>query len=884
VAVTVPAQHRLADEGARPPFVPRPELERAVAAALEEGSGVQLVGEAGMGKTRLALRALEDRPGLVASCATLRVPTARDVLATLLQQATPYPADLVHLLRGGSAGPGSTVDEQLLLRAAGQRIATLDPPVTVLVDDAELLEEADATTLAGVAATSGRPWLFASRRALEALPLAVIEVPGLAPEEARGLLELHLPGAPDELSATVLDRAGSSPMLLEQCARLLLENGALQLVDGRVRIRSSSRAEEIPSSMRAFVAGRLDLLAAEEAELLGVAAVLGTQAELPLLQFLAGERAPLLQGLVARGLLRPVRDELGQDCLRFSHALVREGAYERVQLADRVATHRAAAEWYAVLPVSQVLESQAFHLEQAVQLQEPDCDLLRRTVEAMVLFARSIEEERTLVARQTLLRARVLVESRRECVIDGLDLDLALASVCFIAGLEQEATEAAHRAVALAEDRGDVRATAEAHLHLGRVVIDADPQRSLAELDRAAAAYAEAGDLGGEARVEIARGFVRQHHEGQAQQLAGLERSYHLAMRSADTRLQASCAQQLAMHHAFSTGRQSFEEWAERARDMSRRDDLALEPRLRVALACLQMYGLDPVQGQGPAEDALASGRELGLRDVYANALIAALDLAVVGGDAEAAWAVLAEARQFAATRPSPWWSLEYDLEEARLLSRAGDQEAAQRLLEGVAAHEMAANRVLQHDLAEARAWIALERGRFGEARALAAGAVAIDLETGEKVPQLRPRLLELVATVAAGHNVALSTIADLRSMSRETGLGTIAQLATRWLYVDELTRGWSIDLHMLEPCEVVECRALDLEIEALSSRRWDVLLDAAEVWAELGATVWRARALLWHSELTGSPNPEADELLRALQSPDDVAELLRSQVRGLRS
>ena len=120
--------------------------------------------------------------------------------------------------------------------------------------------------------------------------------------------------------------------------------------------------------------------------------------------------------------------------------------------------------------------------------------------------------------------------------------------------------------------------------------------------------------------------------------------------------------------------------------------------------------------------------------------------------------------------------------------------------------------------------------------------------------------------------------------MSRDTGLGTIAQLATRWLYVDELTRGWSIDLHMVQPCEVVECRALDLEIEAFRARSWDGFLEAAPVWAELGTTIWQARALLWHSELTGSPTTEADEVLQALQSPDDVAELLRSQVRGLRS
>jgi hypothetical protein len=855
-----------------------------VAAALDEGSGAQLVGEAGMGKTRLALHVLEGRASLVASCATLRLPTGRDVLGVLLQQVTPYPTDLVHLLGGGSAGPGSIVDEQLLLRAAGKRIATLDPPVTVLVDDVELLQEADAAALAGVAAASGRPWLFASRRLLDAIPLPVIEVPGLTPDEARGLLELYLPGAPDELSATLLSRAGDSPMLLEQCARLLLENGALRVVNGAAQLVSAQHVEELPRSMRAFVSGRLDLLPSEEGDLLGVAAVLGMQPELPLLQFLAGDRAPLLQSLVGRGLLRPLRDELGQDCLRFSHSLLREAAYERVALADRVATHRAAAEWYAVLPVSQVLESQAFHLEQAVVLQEPDCDLLRRTVEAMVLFARSIEEERTRTSRETLMRARVLVESRPECAIDVLALDLALASVSFLAGLEDEVSAAAGRALGLAEDRGDVRARAEAHLHLGRAVLYSDPERSLAEFDRAAAAYAEAEDQGGQARVEIERGFVRQHDHGIAQQLAGLERSYHIAMRSADTRLQARCAQQLAMHHAFSTGRQEFETWAERARDMSRRDDLGLEPRLAVAESALASYELDAPRGRATALEALRVGRELGLIDAYANALITALDLAVVEGDVTESRALLAEARDFAATRTSPWWSLQYDLEEARLLSRVGEQGVAQRLLAGVAAHELATNRVLQHDLAELRAWVALERGRFGEARALAAEAVAIDLENGERVPQLRPRLIELVATVAAGGNVALSTIADLRALSRDTGLGTIAQLATRWLYVDELTRGWSVDLHGVQTCDVTECRALDLEIEALSSRRWDLLLEGAAVWAELGTTVWQARALLWHSELTGAPAPEADAILTALDSPDGLAELLRAQVRGLRS
>ncbi|HUR15197.1 MAG TPA: hypothetical protein VM097_11970, partial [Mycobacteriales bacterium] len=124
--MTVPARHAVVDEcaqGARAVFVPRPALERAVATALQDGRGAQLVGEAGMGKTRLAERVLDDTSSLAVSCSEVRNPTARDLLAVLLMQLDPPPSDLVHLLRGGSAGAGSTADEALLLKASGHRIA-----------------------------------------------------------------------------------------------------------------------------------------------------------------------------------------------------------------------------------------------------------------------------------------------------------------------------------------------------------------------------------------------------------------------------------------------------------------------------------------------------------------------------------------------------------------------------------------------------------------------------------------------------------------------------------------------------------------------------------------------------------------------------------------
>ena len=338
------------------------------------------------------------------------------------------------------------------------------------------------------------------------------------------------------------------------------------------------------------------------------------------------------------------------------------------------------------------------------------------------------------------------------------------------------------------------------------------------------------------------------------------------------------------MHQAFAMGRPGFDAWAAHARDVSRRDDVGLEPRLDLAEAGLAMFELDPVSGLEPARRALSAGRDLGLGHVYHNSLVATLDLLTLDGSLDDAAALLPEAREYATKYTTSWLDLQFDLLEARLRSRLGEPQAAQLLLDKVAAHDLAGQAVLRRDLAEARAWVALERGRFGEARALAAEALIVDDELGEKCAPLRPRLVNLVASAAAGETVPLGTIATLRQQARETGLGTIAQLATRWLYVDELTRGWTVDLHGLVECGVVECRALDLEIEALSTGSWSLLARAAEVWAELGTTVWRARALIWHSELTGTPSPEADELLATLEAPADLATTFRAQVRDLRS
>jgi hypothetical protein len=308
-----------------------------------------------------------------------------------------------------------------------------------------------------------------------------------------------------------------------------------------------------------------------------------------------------------------------------------------------------------------------------------------------------------------------------------------------------------------------------------------------------------------------------------------------------------------------------------------------LEPRLALAQAFLASFDTDPVTGLHHARAAFAAGRDLGLRDVRVNALVFLLDHLLLNGELDELDSVLATGRPFAQRRPSPWVGLQLDLIEARALLRRGRSTAAVELLNAVAAHPLSENLVLRRDLAEARSWVALERGRWSEAHDLARHAIELDEAADERCSVLRPRLIHLVAGCAMRRQVPLGDVAALREGSRSTGLTTIAALASRWVLVDDLTHGWSVDLHGLQPSQVIEARALDAEIAALSTREWDGLLAAADVWSELGLTIWRARALLWHTELTGSEHPEVEEILAALDAPAGIAQDLRSQVSGLR-
>jgi predicted ATPase/class 3 adenylate cyclase len=168
-----------------------------------------------------------------------------------------------------------------------------------------------------------------------------INLAPLTDEETARLISSLLKRAvlPAETLQALLERAGGNPLYAEEFVRLLADRGQV------------SAAEEVPDSVQALIAARLDTLSPERKSLLQDAAVLGKFFWAGALAEM-GDREPheteqALHELSRKELVRPVRRSSmeGEVEYAFWHLLVRDVCYAQIPRAGRAVRHRAAATW-----------------------------------------------------------------------------------------------------------------------------------------------------------------------------------------------------------------------------------------------------------------------------------------------------------------------------------------------------------------------------------------------------------------------------------------------------------------------------------------------------------------------------------------------------------
>ena len=330
--------------------------------------------------------------------------------------------------------------------------------------------------------------------------LIVLNLDPLGDDAAAELLISLLGRDPGErVRAELVERSGGNPLFVEELAALLAEREGAEGVGA------------LPATLRGIVAARLDALPAAERVVLDDAAVVGRRAPMGALLALGGSRggvADAVHELVAKDLL--VVDE-GQ--CEFRSDLVREVVYGMLTKAERARRHAVLAAWIETqslelqgdTPSDEVLAEVARHWTTAAQLaaelggvEGVPSDIVRRAVTALERAGERAEDrELHVIARRVHSQLLDLLgeepsPERRHALVGRARANTALRA-------DQEAMDDLE--VALAEARGanDDVALARALTVQGDLLRNAgDYARSLESLEEARVLWQRVGDRRGE--------------------------------------------------------------------------------------------------------------------------------------------------------------------------------------------------------------------------------------------------------------------------------------------------------------------------------------------------------------------------------------------------
>jgi class 3 adenylate cyclase/tetratricopeptide (TPR) repeat protein len=335
-----------------------------------------------------------------------------------------------------------------------------------------------------------------------------IQLDALAGESADDLLDALIGREPvlEPLKRTLLARTAGNPFFIEESVRTLVETGALTGERGAYRPTQEMHTMQVPATVQAVLAARIDRLPGEAKALLQAASVVGKDVPFELLRAVAdmhdgGLRSALAQ-LQSSEFLYEVR--LFPDLeYTFKHALTHEVTYAGVLHERRRALHArivAAIEALHGDRLAEHVESLAHHAFRGEDWERASRFLREAGAKAL---ARSANREATVSFRRAL-DALTRLPRGRETTERGIDLRLdlynALLPLDEVRSVLGDLREAETLAVAL----GDRRRLGLARLCISHILILIDDTRASVQVARDVVAIAE--DLGDE--ITAARAYL----------------------------------------------------------------------------------------------------------------------------------------------------------------------------------------------------------------------------------------------------------------------------------------------------------------------------------------------------------------------------------------
>jgi class 3 adenylate cyclase/tetratricopeptide (TPR) repeat protein len=295
----------------------------------------------------------------------------------------------------------------------------------------------------------------------------------------------------DDLKRLLIQRTEGTPFFLEESVRILVETEQLVGAPGAYRVAQSISTIQIPATVHAVLAARIDRLPPAEKRLLQAAAVIGTEVPFTLLREIAGVAdADLYRGignlvngdLLYEGSLFPEPEYV------FKHVLTHDVTYGTLLQQRRRELHVRIVEAIERLHHDRLAEHVDRLADHAVRGEVWDKAINYLRAAAMRAATRSAYADAQVLFEEAL-RALARLPESRELKLQAIDLRLASRAALAPLGRYGHILESMHEAAALARELGDRR-------RLGLVLADIGARlRNLGDHDRAIDATRQAIDI-----------------------------------------------------------------------------------------------------------------------------------------------------------------------------------------------------------------------------------------------------------------------------------------------------------------------------------------------------------------------------------------------------
>jgi tetratricopeptide (TPR) repeat protein len=805
------------------------------------GALVWVVGESGIGKTRLVETFLEElEEDAAARVIRVRCRTSSDggtmwPVADIVEQAAwvtdadpveGVTAKLHRLFGEGEDAARATGRLTASLGASGSvaspeetpwairrllEAAAPNGPLVLFVDDADRAGPGFSDLLAGVAehtreaavliVLAGRAEPEHPARLDQSAVEEPIRIGPLADADMTSLVGalLESPEVVPEIAYAVASAARGNPLAAEHTLALLIDHGRLAF-EHRRWVASPDVADHIPPGGALDVLeARIQALDPDHVATLGQAAALGETFPWSVLVDITPEHARLaladqISTLTARDILRP--DVLGgEDAYSFRHSLIRGAVLATTDEEVRAVAHERFAAWLQASAGERPdrhAEWIGSHLESACRfrrgagLEGPDGDLARRAAALLATAgatATGLGDRRGAV--QLWLRASSLLDPG-DAVQPQLLLETAL--LLFELGEHAMAEGLLAQAARAARTTADRASEWRTRLARGRFGLASGSDRETLDAlretaDAAITACREVGDDVGLAWAWSTRGRIHRHRGHLAAAAVATERAAEHARRAGRDRDELNALREIA--GAIADGPAPLPEAAHRCEEIlatiNGRRPAEQEVRATLAVLMARQGRID--EARALATQALEEVEALDLDAALATCLHRAGQVEAFGGQLEEAQRLLLRALGLADRSPDAAARGEIAASLAHVAYDLPDLEAALRFTEVAERDAVPGDVVSRVRGRGARAKVLAKDGRLEEAKAFARHAVQLADQT-DLIVLRAGALLDLAEVLGlAGRPEEAAPFARkaLRTLERKGAVGSAARARMVW-------------------------------------------------------------------------------------------------------